>query len=695
MTARPLIFISAVSKELRSARQLVANTLTFLGYQPVWQDIFGTETGDLREMLRKQIDQCKGVVQLVGQCYGAEPPTIEEEFGRVSYTQYEALYARKRQKKTWYLFIDESFPIDEHKPEPSELGELQAAYRRKLQSDTHVYHSLTTAEGLEASVLKLRDDLTRLRRGVKQWAVAIVGLLLLIVGLVTWQLRSQSQLKGEMAKLRQGIMEYAQKDAQVRGSQTETDPAAVQERIYAELGKQLGVDPKVLREKLPRLANEMKNAPNASAYERANASFVAKDYAEAERLALQAAEEARKAQPANSHDVIQALTLAGLSAHRGIQYARAMEHFREAEKLTNRDQNPGEWAGLQQRIADLLVAEGRFSDAEPLFRNVIEIRARVLGPEDPDTLNSLHSLIHALNRQSKYAEAATEARQVIKLCEKAFGPEHPDTIASRLNLADALADQGKNADAEALYREVIRLQEKVTGPEHPRTIAARMGLASALDKQGKNAEAQSLYGEVIKLDEKVFGPQHPRTLNDRMALATALQAGGNYSAAEAEYRRVIKLEEEKIGAEHPDTLTARNNLAEALDDAGKYAEAEIECRQIVALEEKALGPQHLVTLNSRGNLAVALIGQGKFTDAASECDAVLSLMEQSLGPEHPDTLAYTTKFVTGLARQNKAAEAKELATRAEERARKVLGPDNPTTQKYVKLVQDLEAPPNK
>src|SRR3954470_2997172 len=92
----PLIFISAVSRELRSGRQLVANTLTFLGYQPIWQDIFGTESGDLREMLRKQIDQCKGVVQLVGKCYGAEPPTLDETFGRVSYTQYEALYARSR-----------------------------------------------------------------------------------------------------------------------------------------------------------------------------------------------------------------------------------------------------------------------------------------------------------------------------------------------------------------------------------------------------------------------------------------------------------------------------------------------------------------------------------------------------------------------------------------------------------------------
>jgi len=172
----------------------------------------------------------KGSFNWSVQCYGAEPPTVEEEYGRINYTQYEALYARKRDKKTWYLFIDESFPIDEHKPEPEELRELQAAYLRKLQSDTHVYHSLTTAEGLEASVLKLRDDLTRLRRGVKQWALTIVALLLLIVALVMWQLRSQAEIKGEMAKLRQGIMEYAQKDAQVRGAKTETDPAAMQEQ---------------------------------------------------------------------------------------------------------------------------------------------------------------------------------------------------------------------------------------------------------------------------------------------------------------------------------------------------------------------------------------------------------------------------------------------------------------------------------
>jgi hypothetical protein len=41
--------------------------------------------------------------KLVGNCYGAEPPVSDEQFGRVSYTQYEALYAKSKGKKIWYL----------------------------------------------------------------------------------------------------------------------------------------------------------------------------------------------------------------------------------------------------------------------------------------------------------------------------------------------------------------------------------------------------------------------------------------------------------------------------------------------------------------------------------------------------------------------------------------------------------------
>jgi len=209
MSPRPTIFISAVSKELRSARQLVSNTLTFLGYEPIWQDIFGTETGDLRQMLRDKIDQSKGVVQLVGQCYGAEPTSPDPDFGRVSYTQYEALYARKKGIKVWYLFMDEDFPIDPHEPEPEEQRQLQAAYRGVLKADSHLFHPLKTREALEAGVLKLRDDLTQLRKGARRWAWGIAALLVFVALLVVWLVFGQNKMSTKIDKSQQTLEKIA------------------------------------------------------------------------------------------------------------------------------------------------------------------------------------------------------------------------------------------------------------------------------------------------------------------------------------------------------------------------------------------------------------------------------------------------------------------------------------------------------
>jgi hypothetical protein len=80
----PLIFISCVSSKFRQTRSRVADTLTRLGYTPVIQEIFGTEPGDLRQVLRDKIDSCEGPIQIVGQGYGAGPPTVEADYTRLS-----------------------------------------------------------------------------------------------------------------------------------------------------------------------------------------------------------------------------------------------------------------------------------------------------------------------------------------------------------------------------------------------------------------------------------------------------------------------------------------------------------------------------------------------------------------------------------------------------------------------------------
>ncbi len=705
MSPRPIIFISAVSRELKSARQLVANTLTFLGYEPEWQDIFGTEEGDLREMLRRRIDSCKGVVQLVGECYGAEPPSIDEEFGRVSYTQYEALYAGSKGKKVWYLFLDESFPTDPHEEEDEEKRKLQGEYRARLKADVHLYHPLGSREGLEASVLKLRDDLSRLRRGVKRWAALVAVLLVFSVALSIWLLQGQQHanqqqqqtnqqlqaLQEELGKLRQGVNSFAEVQNKVRQEQPGQKPEEIEQRTYEELGKQLGLDAATLKEQLPRLAEELKKAPNATTYERANAAYVAKDYNEAERLALAAADEAQRSSPANNAEAIKAFELAGWAAEKRIEYAEALTRLRDAEKLTDRSRDPLEWARVQFAIAFVLYDKGQYGDAERTFRVVLEERERVLGSEHPDTLEARNCLEVALYYGGKYAEAEAEARTLLAIRGKVLGPDHPDTLKARNNLADDLFSEGRYAEAETEFRDVVKLKEKVFGPENATTLRSRNNLASVLGVQGKYAEAETEFRALVMVAEKVFGPENRYTLSTRSNLAAALNKDGKYAEAEAEGRNVLKLEEKVLGPEHPDTLDTRSNLVEALLHEGKYREAEAEDRQVFKLEEKVLGPEHPNTLDTRNKLAEVLAAQTRFTEAEAEFRAVIILREKVLGVGHPDTLETCFDLANCLRSEGKLQEARMFAQRAADGALKVLGSEHPDTKKYEQLLQDLLA----
>ena len=230
--------------------------------------------------------------------------------------------------------------------------------------------------------------------------------------------------------------------------------------------------------------------------------------------------------------------LAGYSARQRVQQVDALKHLREAEKLTDRDRSPQDWAGY---ICDcrFVNCQGQCNRAENILRSVVEVRTQVLGPEHPDTLWSRGNLAIALAAQGKYAEAEVQFRGVFAIREKVSRPEH-HTLESRTSLAIALARQGKPAEAEAQFREIITIEEKVLGPEHPDTLASRGTLANALDLQGKHAEAEAQFRDVIKIEEKVLGPEHPATLDSCYEFASGLTQQGKFEEAKEFARRAAE-----------------------------------------------------------------------------------------------------------------------------------------------------------
>ncbi len=124
---------------------------------------------------------------------------------------------------------------------------------------------------------------------------------------------------------------------------------------------------------------------------------------------------------------------------------------------------------------------GRYDEAEPLYREALEITRETLGARHPEYAGSLNNLAGLLEATGRYAEAEPLYREALEITRETLGDRHP-AYATRLNnLAGLLEATGRYEEAEPLYREALEVLEAVLGAEHPSTQTVRGNLEGFLE----------------------------------------------------------------------------------------------------------------------------------------------------------------------------------------------------------------------
>jgi CHAT domain-containing protein len=116
-------------------------------------------------------------------------------------------------------------------------------------------------------------------------------------------------------------------------------------------------------------------------------------------------------------------------------------------------------------LAGLYQDQGDYPRAEPLFRQAMEIRKKVLGENHPDYATSLNNLAGLYKQQRDYARAEPLLRDASDICKSVLGENHPDYAKSLHNLALLYQAQGDYPRAEPLLRralQIIRRQIEAT-----------------------------------------------------------------------------------------------------------------------------------------------------------------------------------------------------------------------------------------
>ena len=136
------------------------------------------------------------------------------------------------------------------------------------------------------------------------------------------------------------------------------------------------------------------------------------------------------------------------------------DHYRDAlslELLSARlqaERANGESTGFTlSTLAKELQAQGKYNEAEPLYREALEGRRATLGNRHPNTLSSINNLGGLLYAKGNLAAAERLCREALEVRRATLGNRHPDTLNSIRNLGALLQDKGDLGAARRMLRE--------------------------------------------------------------------------------------------------------------------------------------------------------------------------------------------------------------------------------------------------
>ena len=184
---------------------------------------------------------------------------------------------------------------------------------------------------------------------------------------------------------------------------------------------------------------------------------------------------------------------------------------------------------------------------------------------------TLDTLAQDLQAQGKHDEAEPLYREALEMDRESLGTRHPNTLIAINNLAQVLQAQGKNDEAEPLSREALEVQRQTLGDRHPNTLSSMNELGALLQAKGDLAAAEPLQREALKVRRETLGSRHPSTLNSINNLGALLKANGDFAAAELLYREALEVYLETLGTRHLVTRMSINNLDQLLEEKSDLA----------------------------------------------------------------------------------------------------------------------------
>jgi eukaryotic-like serine/threonine-protein kinase len=363
------------------------------------------------------------------------------------------------------------------------------------------------------------------------------------------------------------------------------------------------------------------------------------------------------------------------------RYPEAIRHLERALELRRRSLGPDapETRNTMNSLAVAYQEDARLDLALPLYEETLRLCQTQLGPDDLVTVSVLHNLGSGYQAAGKPDLAVPLLEEAYKRHAAKLGSDDPETLESMHALANAYGAVAKLDLALPLHEEALKLRKVKLSLNHPLTLRSMNALATDYLAAGKLNLALPLFEEALKAQKTVLSPDHPDTLSTQANLAEGYRAAGKLDLALPLLEQTLKQRQTKLGLDHPETLVSMNNLAQGYRDSGTLDRAARLLEETVQLMKAKPGGDHPDTLIAMYNLASVYKAAGQFDRAIPLFEETLAKQKEKFGPDHRYTLQCMNNLAGAYVATSRFDRAIPLFEETLAKLKEKFGPDNPDT----------------
>ena len=327
------------------------------------------------------------------------------------------------------------------------------------------------------------------------------------------------------------------------------------------------------------------------------------------------------------------------------EYELAIEYFKKAIALQQELDVEAELSSSLNYLAELYKSQGRYSEAEPLYLQALEIYRRVFPKNHPNLANNLNKLAELYHYQGRYSETENLYLQVVEIDRQSLPKYHPNLATHLNNLAGLYTAQGRYSESETLCLESLEIDRRSLPENHPKLAIHLNNLAGLYTSQGRYLEAEPLYLQAVEIDRRSLPEDHPHLATHLNNLAGLYKSQGRYSEAEPLYLQALEIGRRSLPKNHPNLAMGFNNLAGLYRSQERYSEAEPLYLQALEIDRRSLPEDHPSLAIHLNNLAGLYKSQGRYSEAEPLYLQALEIFRSKLPENHPNVLRCWKNYV--------------------------------------------------